>query len=95
MVGGTLVAVIVVLVAEQFGVTIFRYGVLEASASAWWWASRACSATSPNRSSSATARRRTRRRDIPGFGGLLDVIDSRAVRRPGRTCVLVHAAREY
>ena len=44
--------------------------------SGWRWAWPGFSATWRNRSSSATARPRTLARSIPGFGGLLDVVDS-------------------
>lgn len=76
MVGGTLVAVIVVLVAEQFGVKIFRYGVLEAIGFGLVVGLAGVLGDLAESLIKRDCQTKDASRDIPGFGGLLDVIDS-------------------
>jgi phosphatidate cytidylyltransferase len=76
MVGGTLVAVIVVLVADQFGVKIFRYGALEAIGFGLVVGLAGVLGDLAESLIKRDCQIKDASKDIPGFGGLLDVIDS-------------------
>jgi phosphatidate cytidylyltransferase len=76
MIGGTLVAVVVTLVAEQFGVTIFRYGALEAVGFGSVVGLAGVLGDLAESLIKRDCQTKDASKDIPGFGGLLDVIDS-------------------
>jgi phosphatidate cytidylyltransferase len=76
MVGGTLVAVIVALVAEQFDVALFRHGVLEAVVFGLVVGLAGVFGDLAESLIKRDCQTKDASKDIPGFGGLLDVIDS-------------------
>jgi len=76
MIGGTLVAAVVLLVAGQFGVAIFRHGVVEAIAFGIVVGLAGVLGDLAESLIKRDCQTKDASKDIPGFGGLLDVIDS-------------------
>ena len=76
MVSGTIAAVVVVLVAGQFGVTVFRYGALEAIGFGLAVGLAGVLGDLAESLIKRDCQTKDASKDIPGFGGLLDVIDS-------------------
>ena len=76
MIGGTLVSVAVSLVASAFDVTVFRGGVLEAVAFGLVVGVAGVLGDLAESLIKRDCQTKDASRDIPGFGGLLDVIDS-------------------
>jgi phosphatidate cytidylyltransferase len=76
MFGGTLVSVVVSLVASAFDVTVFRGGILEAIAFGLVVGIAGVLGDLAESLIKRDCQTKDASRDIPGFGGLLDVIDS-------------------
>jgi len=76
MIGGVLIAVLVSLVASYFDVTIFRGGVLEAMAFGITLGVAGVLGDLAESLIKRDCQTKDASKDIPGFGGLLDVIDS-------------------
>jgi phosphatidate cytidylyltransferase len=76
MVGGTIVAVIVTVVGREFGAEIFRYGALEAIGFGLVMGIAGVLGDLAESLIKRDCQTKDASRDIPGFGGLLDVIDS-------------------
>jgi phosphatidate cytidylyltransferase len=76
MIGGTLISVVVTLVASYFDVTIFRGGALEAIAFGIALGVAGVLGDLAESLIKRDCQTKDASKDIPGFGGLLDVIDS-------------------
>jgi phosphatidate cytidylyltransferase len=76
MIGGILVAVIVTIVAGQFHVSVFRYGAIEAAAFGVVVGLAGVLGDLAESLIKRDCQTKDASKDIPGFGGLLDVIDS-------------------